>query len=117
MQKVDGRYRSRWIAKEFNTNKDIVEFYAPTAPYAMFKAMMVLLSEHKPLPDTIPDDQWGVLALDVTHAYLNAPATRTVYAQLPPELDPNNIYCAKLEKRCTDVEMERLIGESISQPP
>ena len=98
VQKADGRYRSRWVAKEFNTSKDRDEFYAPTAPYAMFKALMVLLSEHRPLPETHPDDLWGVLAMDVTQAYLNAPATRTVYVQLPPELDPNGQYCAKLVK-------------------
>ena len=98
MQKAGGRYRSRWVAKEFITNKDRDEFYAPTAPYAMFKAMMVWLSEHRPLPEILLDDQWGVLAIDVTQAYLNAPATRTVYVQLPPELDKNNVYCAKLER-------------------
>ena len=49
-------------------------------------------------PESPSDEQWGVLALDVTQAYLNAPATRTVYARLPPEVDPNNQYCARLER-------------------
>ena len=36
--------------------------------------------------------------MDVTQGYLNAPATRTVYFRLPPDIDPNNMFCAKLEK-------------------
>ena len=58
---------------------------------------MVKLAEqyHPEMPS---EKQWrGVLDMDITRAYLKVPATRTMYVILPPEIDPNNMFCAKLE--------------------
>ncbi len=59
------------------------QWYVPNTPYVRFKALMVYGLNITPPPELHPGKQCGVLAIDVTQAYLNAPATRTVYV-IPP---------------------------------
>ena len=69
--------RARWVAKEYKTHAR-PELHAPTPPFA---ALKVVLSE-------IATGTRGgevVALVDVRRAYLNAPARRRVFVELPLE--------------------------------
>ena len=83
------KYRSRLVAKEFNTgvNHDL---YAATPPSECLRLMLSLLASGRSKGVTL-------MYADVSRAYFYAKARRDVYIKLPAE-DSEEGMCGKLDK-------------------
>ena len=69
-------YRSRRVAREFNTGSEKPEWYAATPPSETLRLMLSNLAG---------DRKSKLMYADVSRVYFYAPAVRTVYVRLPDE--------------------------------
>ena len=74
---VNPNYRSRLVAKEFNTGV-CPELYAATPPIECLRLMLSRLASMR-------KQGAGLMYADVSRAYFYAPAKRPVYVRLPDE--------------------------------
>ena len=70
-------YRSRLVAKEFNTGV-CSELYAATPPSECLRLMLSILASGR-------SKGMGLMYADVSRAYFDAKAVRPVYVKLPEE--------------------------------
>jgi hypothetical protein len=70
-------FRSRWVAKEFNTGPR-PDLFAATTPLEGFKLVLSQAASSS-------DPHVVVAVIDVRHAYFYAPARRDVFVKLPDE--------------------------------
>ena len=74
-------YRSRLVAKEFNTGA-IDGLFAATPP---LEALRLLISQAATVAPTGSGERRVIMINDVARAFFEAPATRAVCVRLPPE--------------------------------
>ena len=79
--KDNPNYRSRLVAREFNTGKDDT-LYASTPP---LEALRLIVSHASTVDPSRPDDRRELMVNDVRRAYFHAKQQRSVFIDLPSE--------------------------------
>ena len=94
---VNEKYRSRWVAKDFNRGAN-PEMFAATPP---LEALRVLLSKaatgRRGFKAQHPDDDQVILIMDVSRAFFYAPVGKPTYVEVPDEEGVDKtLYCGRL---------------------